>query len=187
MIHETGYWDSKQAENYHIHSPNVSSWISNFLKEEKERILYDFGCGIGNYLNDFHGLGFQKLIGFEADPIKKHSHLLIERKNLTEEMNEHTEKGNVMSLEVGEHIPKIYQDVFIENVTKMCDKYLIFSWAVKGQGGYGHVNELNNDEILPLFLDKGFVLLEEETKEVRSVPENFCSYFRNTLFVLKKI
>ena len=37
------------------------------------------------------------------------------------------------------------------------------------------------------FLDKGFVLLENETKEVRSVAENFCSYFRNTLFILKKI
>jgi hypothetical protein len=69
----------------------------------------------------------------------------------------------------------------------LCDEYLIFSWAIRGQGGQGHVNELNNNEILPLFLNKGFILLEKETESLRAQPEEYCRYFRNTLFVLKKI
>jgi SAM-dependent methyltransferase len=186
MIHKTGFWDSSKAENFHIHSFAVSNWICNFFSEDKNKLIYDLGCGVGDYLNDLQKQGFTNLIGVEGDPINKHKNIQVEKGNLTEPLK-FVNKGNVISLEVGEHIPREYQDIFIENVTNLCDNFLIVSWAVRGQGGYGHVNELNNDEILPLFLKKGFVLLEKETEELRKVPENYCIYFKNTLFVLKKI
>jgi hypothetical protein len=186
MIHKTGFWDSNQAQQFHIHSPKVSEWISNFLSKNKDNLIYDLGCGMGDYLNDFYQKEYKNLIGVEGDPIKKYNHLNIVQKNLTEPLD-FNQLGNVITLEVGEHIPPQFQNIFIDNVTNLCNNYLIFSWAVRGQGGYGHVNELNNDEILPLFLNKGFEYLEEETKDLRNQPEDYCRYFRNTLFVLKKI
>jgi|LakMenEpi03Aug12_release.lakeMendotaPanAssembly.Ray.scaffolds.fasta_scaffold303903_2 hypothetical protein len=185
MISETGFWDKNKAIPHHIHSPNVSKWISNFLSEDKNKIIYDLGCGPGDYLNDLSNLGFTKLIGFEGDPITKYEHLTINKFDLTNPI-ENFDTGNVICLEVGEHIPQKYQQEFLNNLVKLCDKYLIFSWAVRGQGGRGHVNELNNDEILPIFIEKGFEFLEKETTELRSQPEDYCRYFKNTLFILRK-
>lgn len=75
--------------------------------------------------------------------------------------------------------------IFIDNITFHCKKYLIVSWAIRGQHGNGHVNCLNNDEILPEFERRGFELMETETKFARSIIENNVGWFRNTLFVLK--
>ena len=47
-------------------------------------------------------------------------------------------------------------------------------------------NEYENDEILPIFIEKGFEFLEKETTELRSQPEDYCRYFKNTLFILRK-
>jgi SAM-dependent methyltransferase len=185
MIDKTGFWRKDSAVSHHIHSKLVSNWICKFLSYDKNKIIYDLGCGVGDYLKELKENGHVKLIGFEGDPIKLHEDLDIRQKNLTE-VFEHYEKGNVLCLEVGEHIPKEFQEIFIENMTSICDEYLIFSWAIRGQGGYGHVNELNNNEILPIILEKGFVLLEKETEDLRNQPEDYCRYFKNTLFVLKK-
>ena len=95
-------------------------------------------------------------------------------------------KGIVICLEVGEHIPKQYQEILLNNLVNNCDKYLILSWAIRGQGGYGHFNELNNDEILPLIENLGFKYLKELSGEVRMVPEDKCGYFRNTLMIFEK-
>jgi hypothetical protein len=186
MISNTGFWDKQNAPQHHIHSPNVSKWIVEFLSYNKSKQIYDLGCGMGDYLNDLKNNDFTDLIGFEGDPILKYQEIDIRKQDLTQNI-QFDKLGNVICLEVGEHIPKQFQDIFIENVTSLCDEYLIFSWAIRGQGGQGHVNELNNNEILPLFLNKGFILLEKETESLRAQPEEYCRYFRNTLFVLKKI
>jgi hypothetical protein len=186
MIDETGYWKKENAISHHIHSPLVDKWICDFFSYNKEKIIHDLGCGKGDYLKSLKGKGHNNLFGYEGDPITIYNDLNIIKKNLTEPITDYV-KGNVICLEVGEHVPKKYQEIFIDNMTKLCDEYLIFSWAIRGQGGYGHVNELNNDEIIPIILEKGFILLENETVNLRNVPEDYCRYFKKTLFVLKKI
>jgi hypothetical protein len=185
LIDKTGFWTSKFAEHHHMHSPNLSLFIRSLLKNEKETMLYDFGCGLADYLKDLQNAGFQKLLGIEVDPFVKHKDIKILKHNLTQPVV-FEEKGNVISLEVGEHIPPMYQDVYIENITGACNNLLIVSWAVRWQGGDGHVNELNNDEVLPLFTSRGFTLLEDETQQARRSADPYCFWFRNTLFVLKR-
>lgn len=186
MIHETGFWSKENSQTHHIHSPNLSKWICDFLKDYKEHQIYDFGCGLGNYLNDLHVNGFKKLKGVEADPMKTDHDFEILKLNLSEPIFLN-EKGIVICLEVGEHIPKKYQEIFLDNIKNNCEKYLILSWAVRGQGGYGHFNELNNDEILPLIENLGFKYLEDISNESRRIPEDYCSYFRKTLMIFEKI
>lgn len=186
MIHETGYWNRQFAEKHHIHSPNLSNFIINFLSQEKETFIYDLGCGLGDYLKDLKNSGYTKLLGVEVDPLIKHDDIQVRKFNLTESLVLN-EKGNIISLEVGEHIPSNFQEIYLDNITKNCKKYLIISWAIRGQGGYGHVNELNNEEILPMIINRGFKLLEEETKKARLCVEPFCRYFSNTIFIFEKI
>lgn len=185
MIHQTGFWHKDFAEPHHCHSPNVSKWICNFLSDKKNEQIYDFGCGMGSYLNDLHLNDFTNLMGFEADPPKTDYGFKINTQNLAHPFLLE-KKGNIICLEVGEHIPKEYQDIFLDNITNNCSEYLIMSWAVRGQGGYGHYNELNNDEIIPEILKRGFTQLVDESNEFRLTPEDFCPYFRNTLMVFKK-
>ena len=185
MIHQTGFWHKDFAEPHHIHSPNVSKWISEFLSDKKDNQIYDFGCGMGSYLNDLHSNNFTKLIGLEVEPPKTDYEFKINSQNLAHPFILE-EKGIVICLEVGEHLPKEYQDVFLDNIENNCSDYLITSWAVRGQGGYGHYNELDNDEIIPEITKRGFTYLPEKSKELRLVVEDFCPYFRNTLMVFKK-
>jgi hypothetical protein len=46
----------------------------------------------------------------------------------------------VMSLEVGEHIPKKYEQTFLDNIVRHASKGVVLSWAVPKQGGHGHIN-----------------------------------------------
>ena len=186
MIHNTGYWLKENSVSHHIHSENLSNWISNFLNDYKEHQIYDFGCGLGNYLNDLHNRGFKNITGVEADPMKTDYEFNILKLNLAQPIVL-DKKGIVVCLEVGEHIPKEYQQILLNNLKNNCDKYLILSWAVRGQGGYGHFNELNNDEVLPLIEDLGFRYLKALSEEARLVPEDKCSYFRNTIMVFEKL
>lgn len=186
-IAETGYWNGETAHHHHVHSKELSDWIVNFLKERDQLTTYisDFGCGLGNYLKDLKEAGFNRLIGFEGDiPVNKVFDNIY-KQDLTKPFL--SALGNVISLEVGEHIDAKYMDTYLENIQAACSDYLITSWAVRGQGGFGHVNELDNHEIIPHFEKRGFKLLEKETQEARSVIQDNAWWFRNTILIFKKI
>jgi len=185
-ISETGYWNAETAHLHHVHSKELSEWICTFLKRGGNTPIYDFGAGLGSYLKDLKNAGFNNLIGFEGDPPKNKVFDPILKQDLTIPFNL-GQKGNILSLEVGEHIDAKYMNIYLDNLCLNCDKYLITSWAVRGQAGFGHVNCLNNDEILPLFEYRGFKLMEKETNEARALIQDYCHWFRNTLFILERV
>lgn len=53
----------------------------------------------------------------------------------------------VVSLEVVEHIPREYEDIFLSNLVRHAKRGLIFSWAKVDQGGNGHINERPDDYV----------------------------------------
>lgn len=185
MIDRTGFWEPNFAISHHVHSQRLSDWIVKFLSDHKSEKLYDFGCGMGTYLNDLYNNGYDNIVGVEAIPPKNDYPFRIVSQNLTEDFLLGA-KGNVISLEVGEHIPKEYQDIYLDNITNHCSRYLIISWALRGQGGYGHFNELNNDEVIPEIGKRGFVYLNDESLDARSNIEDSFWYFRNSIMVFKK-
>lgn len=187
-ISETGYWQGDTAHKHHIYSEGLGLWICNFLKDSKQEdsIIYDFGCGLGNYLKMLDDSGFKNIIGFEAEIPDKKVFDNIKQQDLTQKMD--LKKGNIISLEVGEHIPKQYMNNYLDNISNNCDNYLIISWATPGQPGYGHVNCLDNDQVISLFEQKGFRYLSEETLNARKgVEKDICYWFKNTLLIFKKI
>jgi hypothetical protein len=68
------------------------------------------------------------------------------------------------------------------------------SWALRGQGGHGHVNCLNNDEAIERFTSRGMIYLEKETESARavidpiknSIEDKQLPWFKNTTLVFKK-
>jgi hypothetical protein len=78
----------------------------------------------------------------------------------------------VISIEVGEHIPKEFEQVFIDNICSHTNSKLILSWAIVGQGGDGHVNCQNNDYIIAKLKEKGFEHDEYNSSVLRDIVAN---------------
>ena len=90
----------------------------------------------------------------------------------------------VMSLEVGEHLPKEHEDAFMENLHRHNVHGIVLSWATVGQGGTGHVNEQDNEYIKAKICGKGYTSdVKAELVLRKSARLNF---FQNTLMVFRK-
>jgi hypothetical protein len=191
MITKTGYWTKDTKLSEHMHSPTLSGWIIDFLKDHKDTQIYDFGCGLGNYLKDLEDNGFKKLKGIEGDPIKTDHNFEILTLDLATPI-QLEEKGIIISLEVGEHIPAEYESIFLDNLKNNCDKYLILSWAVRNSGGHGHFNELDNYEVIAKVIQLGFTFLPElslkarHSFDMKEFPEDWCTHFKNTVMIFEK-
>lgn len=182
FVDNTGYWKS-EISNVHEYSLELAKWISEFLP--KDKLIHDFGCGNGNYLKYLQDNNFKKLIGYEGEIPNSKVFDNITQQNLIYEFK--VQKGNVICLEVGEHIPKEYQDVFLNNICNACDDKLILSWAIRGQTGLLHINCLDYDEIKPFIEIRGFKLLEQESLNARSCINFSCDWFKNTIYIFQKI
>jgi len=185
MIHSTGYWNKQNATAHHHHSAALSRWICGFLSPDNRARIYDFGCGMGTYLDDLYASGHADVVGVEGDPPSPNKPYAMITANLCEPFSL-GKTGVVMSLEVGEHIPAAYTAVYLENLFRHTDRYLLLSWAVRGQGGHGHVNELNNDEVVALIEGNGFAHFAEASMAARSVAEDHCWWFRGSFFVFER-
>jgi hypothetical protein len=184
-IANTGFWNGETAHNHHVHSENLSQWIYDFCIKKKIQSVTDFGCGLGEYLSKLSPI-VNNAIGVEGSIPKQAKFEYIIQGDLTTDLKSKAFTSDlVISLEVGEHIPAEFMGVYLDNITNHSAKYLITSWAVRGQAGFGHVNCLDNAEIIPEFEKRGFKLLEKETEKARLVIEDKAHWFRNTLFIFK--
>jgi hypothetical protein len=69
--------------------------------------------------------------------------------------------------------------MFLYNIKNLSRKGIVLSWAVRGQGGHGHINEQENAYVQELM--KGFkrnVKWEEKMRNNAVFP-----YFKNTIMI----
>jgi len=186
IISNTGFWEST-GQLYHTCSIRLTNWIINYLKDQKEKLTYDFGCGNGQYLAKLRDAGFSNLVGFEGKiPVFKEFED-IRQQDLSVPFKL-PQTGNCIFLEVAEHVPAVYEDTLLTNIANACDDKLIMSWAVRGQGGWGHVNCINNDEAIVKVANRGFEYLPEDTASVRDSLSavDDCHWFKNTTLIFRK-
>lgn len=180
MATERGIYEERDVEVGHIHSKSLCDGLSRIL--DRNLTVIDFGCGTGKYIDELGSLGFNT-IGLDGINKDNHPNILVVDLSTPLELGM---VGNVVSLEVGEHIPKEFEDVFIDNLIRHCGEILILSWAIENQIGIGHINCQNNDYIISKFESLNFKFDEKTSKKLRSNIEDHCDYFRNTLMVFRK-
>ncbi|MCL4127508.1 UNVERIFIED_CONTAM: hypothetical protein GTU68_047722, partial [Idotea baltica] len=90
----------------------------------------------------------------------------------------------VLSLEVGEHIPAQYEDIFLDNLIRHADKGIILSWAIPGQQGLSHVNLHPNEYIISKMKGKG--LTHDAVSEIILRNHTTIGYFMKTVMVFRK-
>jgi cyclopropane fatty-acyl-phospholipid synthase-like methyltransferase len=182
-IHTNGYWQGTEASSQHVHDANLTKCLISFFKNEGANNIVDFGCGMGKYVQAFRNSGLSA-IGFDGNPntpeLTNHTCGVLDLSVPTQ----FEPFDWVMSLEVGEHLPQKFEDIFINNLHNNNKRGIVLSWAVKGQGGYGHFNEQNNDYIKSKICALGYI----NDIESEGIMRNMSSlpWFKKTIMVFRK-
>lgn len=189
MINERGIWSLDEAKAIHhsFQSKKLADWLANNL--DKQRPVIDFGCGIGFYCKVLQDSGFN-VFAYEGTPdIEKISVFHpITQCDLSKPVTypEGMITGNIVCLEVGEHVPAEYEAVVLDNICNFA-KTLVMSWATPNQPGIGHVNGRTNDWVIEQMKQRGLSLDEKLTAELRALDFDGLTYFKNTVFVFRRV
>ena len=193
MILPNGAWTQDTADATHQSSEALANFLIGYL--DKDKPTFDFGCGNGFYLSKLEEAGFKNCVGIDGFPLNNYLNSNLTVMDLTLNIDMYTGrvgdkglwKGNVISLEVGEHLPKEAQETFMQTVTKHCAGKLVFSWAEIGQPGLGHINCRDINEVIQDVRSRGFIYLQGLSEQVRATIEDNCSWFQRTLLIFEKI
>jgi len=115
-----------------------------FPKIEPSSVI-DFGCATGTWLAECKRLGANSILGLDGGWVDREL-LEIDSEEFTEHdlgaMKYIPERKYDLSLcvEVAEHISNNMLEIFVDSITEASD-VILFSAAVRGQGGTGHVSE----------------------------------------------
>ncbi len=184
-INPHGYWESEEdAFCFAPFDPIYAMYLVDFFKNEGARTVGDFGCGSGEYVKTLleHQIACE---GYDGNPCTPQiTGGLAQVADLGQPLYLGKTFDWILCLEVGEHIPKEYEQIFIDNLNRHNTKGIILSWAVPGQGGHGHFNEQPNQYIKNILRRLGYfndVAAEKIMREKASLP-----WFKNTLMVFRK-
>ncbi|GAB6022251.1 hypothetical protein CHUAL_006383 [Chamberlinius hualienensis] len=119
-----------------------------------------------------------------AGNVEEMTNGLVNYMDLTDEHDLPIKFDWVISLEVGEHIPPIHENTFVDNLVRHACKGIVLSWAVEGQGGHFHVNTHNNSYVRELLKLRGFHSNLEVEGSLRS--HVILDYFKNTIMVFER-
>lgn len=168
----------------HFFDENLAEAIVDLQSKYKNKTAYDLGCGHGEYTRYLKNKQIN-CSGFDGNPYTNNiTNGLCSVLKLNEPINL-PRVDCVICLEVGEHVPKQFEDVVINNIVNTTNNLIILSWAIEGQLGEGHVNCRNNDYIKNKISNFGFKNLIEEENLLREKSK--LSWFKNTIMVFKKL
>lgn len=184
-VHQRGYWVGADSCVHHFFDTGLAPALGEFFQAEMSTSLVDFGCGMGDYVKHFRTLDL-KCDGFDGNPnTPQLTQSIAQVKDLSKPFDLKKQYDWVLSLEIGEHIPKKYETIFIENLVRHARYGIVLSWALKGQGGYGHFNEQDNDYIKEKMASYGFYCDSDAEQYLRKAAK--AGWLKNTVMVFRRM
>ena len=198
----TGIWESKIAPSTTLirNDDGSQHWGSNsehkvdkglakalclFLEEPEIKNIVDFGCGNADYAKILIGKG-KNVDAFDGNPYTPEMTGGVGKVlDLSKKFNLNKKYDCIISLEVGEHIPPEYEQIYIDNLDRHANRCIILSWALPNQGGDGHVNERPNDYIKKEFIKRGYTSWDDAEIFFRSTLTDLW-WFQKTIMVFIK-
>ena len=121
--------------------------------------LLDVGCGVGSWLAAAERLGVTDLLGIEG-PWVESANLQTDRSRIViHDLEQAFDLGRrfdlVASIEVAEHLSPAAASQFVASLVQHGD-LVLFSAAIPGQGGTGHLNEQFPDYWAARFSKHGY-------------------------------
>lgn len=125
--------------------------------------IVDVGCGQGSWLAAAEELGSKRLVGYDGNWIKNED-LVSKNINFNSVNMESTFQINgvydlAISVEVAEHLPEFRAKDFVYNLCNAA-KVIVFSAAIKEQGGTNHINEQWQSYWIDIFKGNGFEVFD---------------------------
>lgn len=118
--------------------------------------VIDVGCGVGAWLDVAGDLGATRLFGIDGP--SGHSPGVFISADLAANVPVVTPRFDLaICLEVAEHLPASIADDLVVALTAMSD-VVLFSAAIPGQGGDGHINEQPHEYWDDRFVNAGYAL-----------------------------
>jgi len=181
-ISKEGIWIDSRLEEHHYTDHELCGELVKFLNKENAQSIADFGCGLGRYVSYFRENNIEA-DGYDGNPKTNTYNEYCNVLDLSKPIN--IKKYSwVMSFEVGEHIPKEQEDVFIDNLHRSNKDGMILTWAPPHHDGFGHINCQDIDYIINKITKLGYTLDLEITNALRESCE--LTWIGLTLIVLRK-
>jgi SAM-dependent methyltransferase len=106
--------------------------------------VLDIGCGTGAWLSKWMAAGVLDVIGVDGDYVDRSELLIPADRFVAHDLATPLDLGRrfdlVSTVEVAEHIPARSSATFVDTLVRHGD-LVLFSAAIPGQGGTGHINE----------------------------------------------
>jgi len=148
------------------------------------RSVVDIGCGTGAWSRACRDLGVPEVVGVDGAyvPAEHRGHVteFIER-DLAEPLNLGRSFALALCLEVAEHLPPERAPGLVADLTALAP-VVLFSAAVPGQGGTGHVNEQWSEYWVALFDAQGWSCRDAIRPWVRANAD-VAWWYRQNLFL----
>lgn len=164
LLHINIYMTSKYLHTEETHnSIDPKIIVPIILNGISPKSVVDFGCGIGNFLNEFKSSGVEEILGLDGawaetdllwSNVEPHEFQQI---NLEDRVELNKQFDLAICLEVAEHLPASCSDIIIENLIRS-SKIVLFSAAIPGQEGQNHINEQWPDYWISKFKAHGYVV-----------------------------
>lgn len=123
----------------------------------------DLGCGVGSWLSVLRRHGVEDVTGVDGPYVPRHQLRITAEDFVPHDLCEPLDLGRrfdlAISLEVAEHLPAEKAGAFVDTLAAAAP-VVLFSAAVPGQGGTGHVNEQWPDYWAERFEARGKVTVD---------------------------
>ena len=180
MSNHVGGWITTGDRNTYM--PDVWDAV---IREYGIKSVVDIGCGSGHNLEWFKDNNIY-CIGVDGDPLSVQATL---EKGILTLLTDYTQSSALLHeydlaicTEFAEHVEAKYEFNWLEDLHKC--KFVLFSHALPGQGGYHHVNEQPQEYWLERFAQYGFTPDWEFTNRFR---DGSYQWGRNTLILFKRL
>lgn len=149
------------------------------------RRMVDFGCGSGGWLAAAAALGVEEVVGIDGawvDPARLEMPAdRFRAADLAQPLDLGERFDMALCLEVAEHLPTEAADVLVDTLVRHAPA-ILFSAAVPGQGGEGHVNEAWPSLWRARFERRGYLALDGLRARIWDVSE-IEPWYRQNLVV----
>ena len=165
-------------------SASAAAIVPAVLRWFPARSVVDVGCGIGTLLATFARYGVADVLGLDGDHVPRDLLHIDPSQFRAADFHTLRDLGGsfdiACSLEYAEHLPPACADRFVALLAGAAP-VVLFSAAVPGQGGLGHVNEQRQSWWAARFAAHGMVPVDCIRPAILNAPDAEWYYAQNTL------
>lgn len=179
-VYEGGFYDYIDAGS----SRSAQLVIAQLVPWLSPESVLDLGCGRGAWLAQWKAAGVPEVLGIDGDYVERDSLHIDPAEFVGADLSSPIALDRtfdlVQSLEVAEHLPEGSAADFVGTLCRHGD-VVLFSAAVKGQGGENHINEQPLEYWRRHFAEAGYHPYDCVRPAVRQHAEIEPWYRYNTL------